>query len=752
MSPRLKQFMVISLIGLVVVLTALVHFYRQLNQYNLEEHFNTNSRVIATVLRNSLVDDGLMELLGRPGQGQQTPALLARIDAVLRQQLRWVPVVKVKIYDRDAMTVYSSDAAQIGENAGANPGVRSALAGSPLSDIVFRDRFNTFDGVVANRNLHHQYIPLRHPETDAVEGAFEIYSDISELLERIGLQEKVVLSVLAAVLGLFYVALFLVFRRTDRALAREQAKREAYLQELEQVRAELEIRVADRTRELESARVFLQSVIDGIADPLFVIRADLTVSLMNQAARQMIPVDGGPAYRHCYQITHRRDTPCQGADHPCSFSEVLRHGRPVRVRHTHFDRRGEPIIVDVVSTPLSAGVGQLDGIIEVQHDVTELVRTQEGLRASEARLQAIMDHVPDAILGCDRDGRIESVNQSATRLFGASEPELLGRSLSEFIGTGFEELAAERDGSLREVTARRRDGSEFPADMWLGQMAPAGETRHIAVVRDISQRRLAQKELETTRQQYFHQEKMAALGQLAAGILHEVGNPIAAIAGAAAALQDLAVGAGYGSQVDCPFDGALGRNIELIDQQTARLANITREIADFASPRPRERELLDLNGLLQSTARLMSYDRRFRDIDLALELDRSLPAIMGVADQLTQVFMNLLINAMDACTQVPERASRITIRSLHAGNAVQVVVADNGCGMSEEVAAHAREPFYTTKPVGKGTGLGLSLCDTIAHAHGGLLEIESGPDLGTRVTLTLPIGDQPAESDQERAA
>ena len=181
------------------------------------------------------------------------------------------------------------------------------------------------------------------------------------------------------------------------------------------------------------------------------------------------------------------------------------------------------------------------------------------------------------------------------------------------------------------------------------------------------------------------------------------------------------------------------QNIEMINEQITRLGKITREIADFASPKPREREMLDLNGLLKSTASLLTYDQRFNSIGVRLQLDKDLPAIVGVADQLTQVFMNLLINAMDACASLAGQKDCIIVFSEPAGDRVHVCVQDFGSGMSADTLEHVMETFYTTKPVGEGTGLGLSLCDTIINAHGGELRIESEQGKGTRVHVFLPF-------------
>ena len=159
-------------------------------------------------------------------------------------------------------------------------------------------------------------------------------------------------------------------------------------------------------------------------------------------------------------------------------------------------------------------------------------------------------------------------------------------------------------------------------------------------------------------------------------------------------------------------------------------------------------------SLLKSTARLLTYDQRFGSMGLRLQLDKNLPAIVGVADQLTQVFMNLLINAMYACAEDVWKNDSIILTSETGDDGVHVCVQDFGSGMSTETIEHVREPFYTTKPLGEGTGLGLSLCDTIVSAHGGDLRIESEEGKGTRVHVFLPLdlagevppGDKPLEN------
>ncbi len=910
MSSRLRKFAVTSLVGIILAVAMLVFFYRQVSIGNMKEHYDAHNAILAQVLANSLTHHGLDEVLGVAAEPEEhdhadhdhehqqsryrspsatkeplpenvSPDFVKR----LREHLVDLPIFSVSLYDRDGVVVYSTVEDLLGDKAMSDPGVVLSLKGNTHGKLIRRERFNVIGlhGVVENRDFYVSYIPIKDLESGDVKGALEIRSDVTMMLNKMRTVGGSIAAGVITILGAFYAALYLLYYRLDEALQEEEREKEIHLRQIEMAKANLEERVSERTHELELSKLFLQSVIDGIADPIMVIDLDFHVTSMNRASLALIPEDSVlGSHICCYELSHRSVNPCSGDDHPCPFQIVLDTSEVARVTHTHHLANDEEFIVEVTASPLRDLKGNITGIVQVEHDITPTVtaanRVRESeqrfrdvsdavgeyiweldmedrfifvtdrvrdvlgyepeemigktpvefmpedervrvraffadreprigfrdlehtslrkdgkliwqtvggvpvvdsngsiigsrgvcqditqrkvfelaLRESEARLRAVMDSVIDAIFTVDRDGKIESTNREAEVLFRCSHTDLEGTLIRQHV-PDIASISKGGDGEVENPAGAGRvgegageaealcvDGTRFPIDLWVGEISIDEEKKFIVVARDVSERKRAEKELEATRNQYHHQEKMAGIGHLAAGILHEVGNPIAAISGA---LQEIRAQQDRAPECadTCPIHDESYRHLQMIEDQTDRLANITHEIADFASPQARERELLDLNGLIRNTMSLMRYDRRWRGLDLRLDLSQELPAITGVADQLTQILMNLLLNAADATMEVESRDSVVTIRSRMAGEQVVVSVTDNGCGMDIEAVASARDAFYTTKLPGKGTGLGLSLCDSIVNAHHGLMEIESILGEGATVKLYLPIDDAEIE-------
>ncbi len=226
---------------------------------------------------------------------------------------------------------------------------------------------------------------------------------------------------------------------------------------------------------------------------------------------------------------------------------------------------------------------------------------------------------------------------------------------------------------------------------------------------------------------------MAAVGSLAAAVAHEINNPIAAIAGIAQSM----CAATDATSLQEGADGFGGP--QMILEQTQRISTISRQITEFTRPRAPVPELLDLNALVRSTCKFITYDRRLRNVDVVLELDPEMPAIEAVADHLSQVLMNLMINSADALTGVLDRGPTIRVATRPAAGEVVLTVADNGNGMDAATLARAFEESFSTKPSELGRGLGLHLCKSLIERDGGRIELQSTSGEGTTATVRLPL-------------
>ncbi|MBK9261400.1 MAG: HAMP domain-containing histidine kinase [Polyangiaceae bacterium] len=238
------------------------------------------------------------------------------------------------------------------------------------------------------------------------------------------------------------------------------------------------------------------------------------------------------------------------------------------------------------------------------------------------------------------------------------------------------------------------------------------------------------KELEQAQARLVRSERLASVGRLAAGLAHEIGNPIAAILG----LEDILLAGGLDEAEQKDFLGRMKR-------ETERIHRILRDLLDFARPATASNEAgtVDTPGSIEQaidTARaLLGPQKAMRDVEIRLDVERDLPLVTLSEEHLVQVLLNLLLNAADA---VPSAAGRIDIRASRSSKGVRVEIEDNGPGVAPEIRDRLFEPFTTTKEIGKGTGLGLAVCRGLLEGAGGTIALEEG-SVGARFVFTLPI-------------
>ena len=364
-------------------------------------------------------------------------------------------------------------------------------------------------------------------------------------------------------------------------------------------------------------------------------------------------------------------------------------------------------------------------------DITERREIERRLRQQQEFARRLVDNFPDMILVLDTNQQYTFVSPRCR--------EILSYEPQEFAALGFGHCAhpedmptvrmlyddivtARRTFETLEVRVRRKQGD------WrrvLFNFSPlSDESGNIEGVvlsgRDVT-------DLKRLEEQLIQAEKLAAMGQMLAGVAHELNNPLTAVLGVTELLRERA-----------PDDESFKRQLDLTHRQARRAARIVQNLLEFSRPASSQKKLLDVNNLIERTLQLHEHSLRRNNVEVEFRPDTNLPGILGDANQLIQVFLNLVTNAEQAIREVRD-SGRVQIRLGHSGDRIRITFQDDGVGIRAEALPRIFDPFYTTKRPGGGTGLGLSICMTIVREHGGLIEAEPLPAGGSAFTVTLPV-------------
>jgi two-component system NtrC family sensor kinase len=250
-------------------------------------------------------------------------------------------------------------------------------------------------------------------------------------------------------------------------------------------------------------------------------------------------------------------------------------------------------------------------------------------------------------------------------------------------------------------------------------------THVITIGEDITEWRDAQRQIAQS-------EKLAAIGQLAAGVMHEINNPLATIGACADAIRGRAEDAGK------DVASSVEEYLKIVDGEVQRCKRIVEGLLEYSRPKRAAKSAVEINKVVEETLFLLKHHDRFKRLELQRELGEGLPVLQADAEQLIQVFMALMINAMDS---MEARGTLVVRTILNPERSDEVVIAfsDTGAGISRQDLQKIFEPFYTTKPQGRGTGLGLSICYAIVAEHGGRIEVDSQLGRGSTFKVILPV-------------
>jgi PAS domain S-box-containing protein len=361
---------------------------------------------------------------------------------------------------------------------------------------------------------------------------------------------------------------------------------------------------------------------------------------------------------------------------------------------------------------------------------------EEGRRASDARFRAIMEAASEAVIAAEEGGQIQYVNPAAERMFGYAAGDLLGRSLGELIPESFKDGVASfvmaRQHSVlersMELVGRRKDNSEFPLELSLGSWTSSERVYFAGIIRDLTERKKVEAQLMMA-------DRMVAVGSLAAGVAHEINNPLAAIlANLELALSDI-----EGSQSSFSPDLLTTLNEELRDARDAgeRVRKIVRDLRIFSRSEQDLASSVDVESVMESSLRMAHNEIRHRA--KVVRDYASVPPVLATESRLGQVFLNLVVNAAQAMVDGKANVNEVRVATRLEGDRVIVEVSDTGPGIPPQVMKQLFTPFVTTKPAGIGTGLGLSICQRIITGFGGEIRAENVAGGGARFRIALPL-------------
>lgn len=491
---------------------------------------------------------------------------------------------------------------------------------------------------------------------------------------------------------------------------------------LRETNVRLETEVEHRATDLRDSNARLRSIIDSAVDGIIVMDADARIEAFSRGAERLFGY-AEPDVIGC--SVNVLMPPPEGHDTDVAqylssdAARIVGSGREVTGR-----RR------DGSAFPLHLSVGEMaiDGqrkFTGMLHDLSERVRLEERLRASEARWRAVVESAVDGVVVIDAQGAIEAFNPAAERLFGYAEEEVLGRNvrilmpspyreehdsyLARYLATGTQKII----GIGRAVTGLHRDGRTFPVHLSVGEITVDGQRRFTGILHDLSARVKMEEQLR-------EQSGLARVGEMAAVIAHEVKNPLAGVRGA---IQVIGSRLPPGS----PDSAVVKEVVSRIDA----LNELMKDLLLFARPPQPRPTPVDLRALAATTAGLLAQDPAWNGVHV--DVEGSASPIFADAEMLKIVFQNLMVNSAHAM----HGQGRILVGVTNADGASRITVTDEGPGIPREIREKIFTPFFTTKS--RGSGLGLATAKRLIDAHRGRIDVECPPTGGTVITIELPI-------------
>lgn len=471
----------------------------------------------------------------------------------------------------------------------------------------------------------------------------------------------------------------------------------------------------------------------GVTDrALVLITLDGVISYWNEGAERLFYLSAAQAMDTAldrfWAGSHRFFTPHDNATH--------------RLEDWCCRGDGSEFMADITIAPIRAATGEVRGHGLSIVDVTTRRAAERMVVESEAHMRSVLATVPDAMIVIDERCLIQSFSAAAERLFGFSEHEVLGRNVNmlmsmdhrirhdsyieRYLTTGERRII----GIGRVVVGQRKDGTDFPMELSVGEAESAAGRIFTGFIRDLTEQQRSELRLKELQAELIHVSRLSAMGTMASTLAHELNQPLTAIANYLEAASDLIDG-------DAANADLLEEAVVESAKEALRAGQIVRRLRDFVARGDTERKPEPLDQLIQDASLLGLTGARERGVRSFFDLDPAANCVLADRVQVQQVMVNLLRNAVEALAD--RHVRDITVSTRRDGRMNRISVADTGSGLDPTIAPRLFQAFATSKP--DGMGLGLSICRTIVEAHGGRIWAEPAQDCGSVFHFTLPGAD-----------
>lgn len=479
--------------------------------------------------------------------------------------------------------------------------------------------------------------------------------------------------------------------------------------------------------DLEEANLGLQEILDTIPDVVMVMDPDMRVTRVNRRFEELTGKGRADAAgKTCQEIFCLGGGQIDADEHKRAFEAVMASGRPYTVIQQTPDT-SDAIHFQITAQPIFDETGRIAQVVQTSREITEQIRLKRETEESERRLRQIIKAVHGIITIKDLIGRYWMVNPRAEVLYEHTQEEMLGRTDEELFEPDVAELMRRNDQHalskgghhLTEEKVRYGGRERVLVSERLPLSDYTGEVVGICLVaRDVTMELELQNELISA-------ERLAAVGKLAAGVAHELNNPLTGILTFAEDLFE-----------DAAADDPLRADYEMIVNETLRCRRIVQDLLDFSRQKAPQGQRTQLNPVVRRTLTMIERQASFHNIQFQVELADDLPDVEIDPSQIQQAILNLIINARDAM----DASGPIGLRSEVTHDRAELIfeVSDAGCGIPEEQRRRIFEPFYSTKG-DRGNGLGLPAVVSVMEQHGGRVEVDSEVGEGSVFRLVFPI-------------